>query len=206
MAQRLELDAVLSPLLQALIASSDGETGAAAMKLLAAQARFVQCQRRMQLPLTEMPGELLHGVLTCLHETLANHAAAEPTAAEAGVARLKASYDEAATRLGLIARQVGAMGSGALAALDLPHAGVAIFTSALAQAHGQAGTHMREFSVLCLQDGQSLRLALALRAAGVKRSVVEGNLLALHPDVPIAEAVFKVSGERAIALLNQGVA
>ena len=191
--QRLGLDPVLSPLLQALIASPDSDTAAVAMKLLAAQARFVQLQRRMQLPLAEIPGELLHGVLAKLGD-----------AAEAGAASVRAHYDEAATRQGLIARLVSAMGSGALAALALPHAGVAIFATALAQAHGQATPQLREFSVLCLQDGQAVRLALALRAAGVKRAGVEENLLALNPDGELPEAVFRVSAERAAALLNDG--
>ena len=50
------LDPVLSPLLQELIASSDPDTSAAAMTLLAAQARFGQTQRRGELPLGELPG------------------------------------------------------------------------------------------------------------------------------------------------------
>ena len=43
---RIALDPVLSPLLQALIASPDSATSSSAMTLLAAQARFVQAQRR----------------------------------------------------------------------------------------------------------------------------------------------------------------
>ena len=56
---RLAIDPVLSPLLQALIASSDETTAGLAMKFLAAQARFGQAQRRMRLAVTELPGDLL---------------------------------------------------------------------------------------------------------------------------------------------------
>jgi hypothetical protein len=75
-----------SPLLQALIASDDGETAALAMQVLAAQARFVQQQRRMQWPLGEWPAELLHGALSV------------DAAAPERIAALRADYDEGATR------------------------------------------------------------------------------------------------------------
>ena len=64
LARRLEersgIDPVLSPLLQALIASDDAATASSAMAMLAAQARFMQQQRRMELPLGELPPELFH--------------------------------------------------------------------------------------------------------------------------------------------------
>ncbi|MFN5779780.1 MAG: hypothetical protein ACK44O_09970, partial [Novosphingobium sp.] len=60
---RIALDPVLSPLLQALIASPDSTTAASAMALLAAQARYVQAQRRMQLPVGELPADLFHAIL-----------------------------------------------------------------------------------------------------------------------------------------------
>jgi hypothetical protein len=53
---------VLSPLLQALVASSDETTAALAMKFLAAQARFGQAQRRMRLALAAFFGVLIDAV------------------------------------------------------------------------------------------------------------------------------------------------
>ena len=191
--KHLGLDPVLSPLLQALIASPDGETAAQAMKLLAAQSRFVQTQHRMQLPLGELPGELLHGVLAAL----GNQGQADTRAA------IRTDYDESATRLGLIGHLVSRMGPGALAALALPHAGVAIFATALAQAHGGAEVGLREFSILCLQERQALRLALSLRATGVTSPCLAENLAALHPDCEVPEMVFRVSPQRAAELLNE---
>lgn len=49
--QRYNIDPVLSPLLQELIAAEDPAVATLAMTTLAAQSRFVQGQRRMELPL-----------------------------------------------------------------------------------------------------------------------------------------------------------
>ena len=53
--QRHAIDPVLSPLLQELIASEDTAIAGLAMSTLAAQSRFVQGQRRMELPIAELP-------------------------------------------------------------------------------------------------------------------------------------------------------
>jgi hypothetical protein len=181
---RLGLDPVLSPLLQALIASPDGAIGALAMQALAAQARFVRLQRQMRLPLGELPADLLDRVL----------ALAEADAA----ARIRAGYDEAAGRLSLLARLIHALGGGALAALTLDHAGLALFAGALAAASSQT----REATVLSLQQGQATRLALALRAAGLKFSEIEADLVALQPHGALPEGLADISADQAAALLR----
>ena len=56
--QRSGIDPVLSPLLQELAASADTDIAGGAMRALASQARFMQQQRRMSLPLGELPEEL----------------------------------------------------------------------------------------------------------------------------------------------------
>ena len=56
--QRSSVDPVLSPLLQELIASDKPNFAELAMATLAAQSRFTQSQRRMQLPLGELPSDL----------------------------------------------------------------------------------------------------------------------------------------------------
>src|SRR5690606_32690551 len=70
LAERLQtgsgIDAVLPPLLQDLAASGDEATSALAMAVLAAQARFLQHGRRMELPLRELPADLFHAVLVTL--------------------------------------------------------------------------------------------------------------------------------------------
>lgn len=195
---QLALDPVLPPLLQALIASPDPATGGLAMQFLAAQARFSQAQRRMRLPLHELPADLLHGSLLALRTVMSEdeHSAA----AAAGEAAIRAGYDEAHSRLGLIARLVSGMGSGAVAALAIGHAGAAIFLTALAIASGQE----RDLAALSTSDAQPVRLAFGLCAAGLKPSAVEEQLLAIHPDCPLPRGLDRIHAEDAAAFLSAG--
>ena len=196
---RLALDPVLSPLLQALIAASDAQVAATAMALLAAQARFAQAQRRMQLPLSELPGDLLYAALLGLR----GHAG--ETAPElAGEAErvIRSNYDENRSRLGLIARLVTGMGGGATAALSITHAGAGLFLSAMALASGQD----RDMAILATNAGQLARLALALRAAGLKSQDVAEQFEVLHPDVALPAGFDQLSSDQAAALLARSAA
>lgn len=189
LAERQRIDPVLSPLMQALVASSEAETSAQAMQALAAQARFAQSMRRMQLPLHELPAELLHGAV-----------------AQAGdgalAARLAQGYHEAGTRLGLIAALVSGMGAGAVAGLALEHAGIALFATTLAMCGAPHSGTDRDQALLAMQDGQQALLAVKLRAAGLKLAVVQTNLLVLHPLAPLPEGLSRLSVERAGELLG----
>jgi hypothetical protein len=195
---RLALDPVLSPLLQALIASTEGSVATNAMALLAAQARFAQAQRRMELPLAELPGDLLHAALLALRNQAGEEEAAQVHAAEAE-RRIRGRYDESRSRLGLIARIVTGMGGGAGVALSVTHGGVAIFISALALASRQD----RDMAVLATNEGQLARLGLALRASGLKPEMVEEQFVSLHPDVTLPEGFVQLGPDRAAALLAQ---
>lgn len=195
---RLALDPVLSPLLQALIASPEGATGATAMALLAAQARFVQNQRRMQLPLAELPADLLHSALQALRA----HAGAEEIHRVSAETAIRVQYDESRSRLGLIERLIAGMGGGASAALSITNAGAAMFLSALSLASGQS----RDTAVLSTNEGQLARLALALRASGLKSKAVEEQFLSLHPDVSLPEGFEMLGADRAAALLARSTA
>lgn len=182
--QRLGLDPVLSPLLQELIAAEDPAVAALAMSTLAAQSRFMQGQRRMELPLGELPAELLHALLARI-----DGAAAE---------RLSARYDEATSRLGLLARLFAAMRRGAVAALAVDHAGLALFASALAPATRSA----RGEAVLACHESQALRLGLLLRAAGLSLPAIERQLPLVSPAAgPLPVALDMITPERAAALL-----
>ena len=192
----LALDPVLSPLLQALIASSDQTTAALAMKFLAAQARFGQAQRRMRLPLAELPGDLLHGALVAMRGIAGVELEADARAAAAETA-IRADYGESRSRLGLISRLVTGMGAGAVAALSIHHAGVAIFLTALGIASGQD----RDLATLATSETQRTRLALALCAAGLKPAAIEEQLLALDPDAALPEGLSRLTPDRAAALL-----
>lgn len=193
---RLALDAVLPPLLQALIASSDAATATLAMQLLAAQARFGQSQRRMKLPLGELPGDLLHGALVAMRTLAGVEAEADRRAARAEAA-IRAACDDSRSRLGMIARVVAGMGGGAGAALSVSHAGVAIFLTALAVGAGQD----RDLAVLSTNESQLARLALALRASGLKPAVVAEQFVALHPDIELPAGFDRLGADHAAAIL-----
>jgi hypothetical protein len=98
----------------------------------------------------------------------------------------------------LIGRLVTGLGATATAALAVDHAGVAIFLSALALASGQD----RDLAVLSTNDRQLARLALSLRASGLKPKAVEEQFLYLHPEVALPEGFDQLRPDRAAALLH----
>ena len=196
MQARLALDPVLAPLLQALIASSEAAVASSSMALLASQARFATSQRRMQLPLNELPGDLFHAALLALRGHAGDDAASQAAALQAEHT-LRGRYDESRSRLGLISRIVMGMGGGATAALAITHAGVGIFLSALALASGQE----RDMAVLATNEGQMARLALALRAAGLKPQAIEEQFVSLHPEVALPAGFEQLGSDQAAALL-----
>lgn len=195
--QRAALDPVLSPLLQELIASEQPSVAELAMNTLAAQSRFIQSQRRMELPLAELPSELFVSVLEQLETS---RLAMDPPAVSRALAVLKRNYDEGAGRIGLLARLVSSMGGGAVAALRLEHAGLALFTSAIAALTRQS----RDLAVFACHEGQSARLALSLRASGLDAEAVEAQFLALGSGGALSGDIAAMAPDRAQALLSSG--
>ena len=194
--QRSGIDPVLSPLLQALIASDDPATASAAMTLLAAQARFMQQQRRMELPLAELPADQFHFVLTVWRAST-GVPVGEPSPADEAEQLLRASYDEGNSRIGLCNRLISSLGGGIPAALSVSHAGIALFLSGLATASRQE----RDLTIFATSESQLARLALALRAAGLKPREVEEQFLYLHPEVSLPEGFEFLRTDRAAGLL-----
>lgn len=185
--QRLSLDPVLSPLLQELIASDDRVVAELAMNTLSAQARFMQSQRRMELPLAELPADLLSTAIG-LADGLC-----QPDSAGA-LATMQGTYDEAATRLGLLERLVAAMRRAVVACLAFDRAGLALFASGIAAHTGAPRVQV----IIACNEQQTLRLALALRAAGLDMAGIErqlavigaapGPALAALGDLSVAQA------------------
>ena len=164
------------------------------MATLAAQVRFLQHARRMELPLGELPSELFDAAL----QTLRAHAGErERDAAGRALTRLRGDYDEGKSRLALIARLITGLGATAATALAVDHAGVALFLSALALGSGQD----RDLAVLSTNDRQLARLVLGLRAAGLKRQQAEAQFVFLHQDVSLPEGFDSLRASAAAALL-----
>lgn len=197
---RLGLPPALPPLLQSLLAADDPEVAATAMAFLAAQTRFYQNQRRMQLPLGELPGDVLHAVLLSLNQ-LHGTELDDPDHLAQAEGHIRHSYDEGRTRLGLVSRLVSAMRGGASLALSISHAGLAIFLSALAGAAGQE----RDAIIMAMSEAQVTRLALTLRAAGLKPVAVVEQLELLHPDATPHSLFADIGPEQAAALLMRSL-
>lgn len=188
------IDPVLSPLIQSLIASDDTATASTAMAALASQARFLQSQRRMELPVSELPADLFDQILQARSDETATETA---SLSQATIERLRGAYDESATRLALLSRLVAGMGAGARAALSIRHAGLGLFLSALSI----ASRYDRNLAVIASTDRQSARLALSLRAVGLKAQEIEEQFLHLHPEASLPANLDSLSADRASALL-----
>jgi hypothetical protein len=169
----LVVDPVLPPLLQHAASVPDLSASVPAMQLLASQARFCQAQRRMQLPLGELPGDLLHGALLAMRALAGSAADDQSTMADAAI---RARHDESQR---------------------LEDAGAAIFLTALALASGQD----RDLAVLSSDQSQFTRLGLSLRAAGLTGEAAAQQLLLLHPDLALPHELGELSCDSAAAIL-----
>jgi len=191
---RASMDPVLSPLLQELIASDTPTTAELAMNVLAAQSRFCQSQRRMELPIGELPPELFASVLAHLETSELGLDTAQVAGA---VSALRDSFDEGTARLGLLSRLALSLRGGAVAALDLSHAGFALFTSAIAALTDQD----RDLAIFACHERQALRLAISLRAAGAEVEAIESQLALLGGTSALPSGIAAMSADRAQDLL-----
>ncbi|MEP3420776.1 MAG: hypothetical protein ABJN35_03515 [Erythrobacter sp.] len=196
--QRSSVDPVLSPLLQELIASDQAAIAELAMTTLAAQSRFTQSQRRMELPIGELPADLFASTIKRFKKVVsAGVGVTEAARIAAAMKAQKSQYDEGAGRLGLLARLVSSMRGGAVAALDLDHAGLALFTTGIATLTRQP----RDLAVLACHERQAARLALSLRAAGMQAEAIERQFLLIEPSEMLPHGIGAMAPERAQELL-----
>lgn len=190
---RSNIDPVLSPLLQELAASTDTSTAATAIKALSAQARFVQQSRRMELPLSELPPDLLQAALGVLEKHLEDMKQAASSASE----QILKARSQSQSRVMLLEELVTGLGSKARRALAVDNGGVAIFVTALAMAAEQP----RDTAILSLGENQRTRLALALQAARVDRAAIEEQFQYFHPEGALPDGIETLSADRAAAML-----
>lgn len=191
---RAALDPALSPLIQEQIGAANPSVSTLAVNLMAAQARFCQQQRRMQLPLMELPGDVLNRAIRVM-QGVAREADADAVQAERIV---RTGLDEKRSRLALLRRSVAALGERAGVSLVLAHAGAALFVTALALGAGCS----REAAVFATAEGHETRLLLGLIACGLEESAIAAQFLAVHPGGTVPEGLGLVAPERAAALLS----
>ena len=195
--ERSAIDAVLTPMVQELL-SKDEETNpgqsAAAMHVLVAQARFMQAQRRMDVPLAELPGDLLHGVLL----RFSTHCGELGEVVEKTSAQLRVQYDEGNRRAAQITRLLMTQGSEPEAALVLDRAGVAIFATALAMASGQD----RDQAIVALAQSDPAHLTLMLRAAGVQEDALFKQITSVHQGASMSDNLAALSPDAAAKILD----
>lgn len=191
---RSGIDPVLSPLMQDLAASRDEDLATMAMRVVASQARFMQHQRRMELPLDELPASLHDAATRLLKATEGDW----PKETHDLCERLREQHGDGERRIGQINRLLRTLGEEAGPALSIEQSGLAIFATALSLASAQD----RDVVVLSLAENQRARLALSLRAAGLEKSAVEQQFLYLHPEVSPPSGFDAMPVDRALALLN----
>ena len=202
-AQRLErqaaLDPVLSPFIQNAIAVSEQTAASLAMRALAAQARFVQAQKRMELRPEELPGELLFDVVRGWQRWFEKN---DVAGFAAGQENLRRKYNEGQTRAVLLSRLIENDVEDTAHLLAIDHVGVALFVTGLAE-HGGLS---RELAAFTLTAGQAARLAIALRAAGLSAEAIERQCLRLHPDLlpPVIPDTLQPAAARAMLQQSSG--
>lgn len=187
------LDPVVSPLLQQLIAAGDEDQAASAMEVLAAQARFLQHQQRMELSPEDLPEKLFLNALLVMRAHAGSH---DPDAQEAERS-LRDARRSAPNRLTLIDGLLADASGTKAQTLSVSGAGVAIFLSALARASGQDRSKL----VLALFARDSIYPALAMRVAGLESGQIETQLAMLGVDRLTELDLAAISGERAADLL-----
>lgn len=190
LALRLEadraLDPVLSAVLRSLVAAGQPSTAPLAMAALAAQARFAQAQRRMQLPLRELPAELFHATLLAAREVLPENFADHEQ-------RLRSEFDEGVGRLALLARLAREVVASNAQVLAVDEAGAALWLSALAQQAGEG----RDRTCYAAADPQFGRLLLTLRAAGLAPGEAERQALLIEPNAALPRGLHDVGTREA---------
>lgn len=193
--QRNSVDPVLPSLLQSLIASKDEKTAQLAMAALAGQARFMQQQQRMELPLEELPGPVFDAAIKVWREFVGAEEADHAVKAEM---KLRSNFNEATARIGLLSRLIELLGKDRSKALSIGSAGISLFATALAAATGQS----RQVAMLATSEQQMGRLALSLRAAGLSTAQIEEVFLHLHPETTLPEGFDALRSDRAGQLLS----
>ncbi|MXO65986.1 hypothetical protein [Altericroceibacterium endophyticum] len=172
LAQRHDIDGVVVPLLENCAAAPDDELAGLAMTALAAQARFLQQQKRMELPLSELPGEMFHQAVLTLEEH------GDSASAARAASGLRDQFEEGETRFALLAKLVMSMQGAPSDWLSIEKSGLSLFVTLLAI----DGGYDRDDVLLACSETQTMRLQLMLRAADMHANDIAAQLRLIHGD------------------------
>ena len=186
----IALDPVLSPTLRERVGDPDQSKASAAMAVLSAQSRFTQSQRRMELALTELPAELFHLAIVLTREVAGEYGTEIARSREAS---LRSDYNEATGRLALQARLTSLLGQDSAALLDVRHAGVGLWLTALSLKTGET----REQIAFSTVEPLIGRLLLTLRAAGASPAEAEAQALIVQPDALLPRGLDEIGTREA---------
>ncbi|MFM2372657.1 MAG: hypothetical protein RIS85_2379 [Pseudomonadota bacterium] len=191
---RLGIDPVLTPLLQDFVASPDPDTAARGMNLLAAQARFGQAIRRMQMPLAELPDDLHELAIAVMLASVADDVVGTAAADEAALF-LRRTRTAHTARIDLLRDALDACTE-----IPLPDkAGVALFLTAMATRSAIA----RDMAIMATTESQMARLQLLLASAGLERDGIVAVFAAFHPEMVLPVDVETLDPSRAAAMLAE---
>ncbi|MEW9853984.1 hypothetical protein [Novosphingobium sp. M1R2S20] len=190
--QEFAIDPITPPLLQSLLTSQEVATRELAAKFLGSQARWCQAQRRMQLPLAELPQDVLDSALAASYAALPVDSRSFAPEHQAPVI-----YRREASRIELAGRLLTSISNPTIDPFDVGQGGVALFMTTLALASGQA----RDRLCLSAHESQMVRLALALRAAGLSGDEIERQLFILVPNSVLHHGFGKITSDQAASLL-----
>ena len=199
LAEAADLDPLLPTVLQDMIASTDEATSHLAAACLTAQTQHFRNMERMQLPLRQLPADLLHLALNSGRKRLKNSVVAE--AVEQAV---RATYDEGATRYSLFGRLITAPDYPGKRGWHLDKAGVPLFLTLLALRNGIDFAE----AVLLLSKGQMVRLALSLKSLGCPSKALHRNLFLLHDEdaLPVLASITSAAADDMLGTLDDGPA
>ncbi|MEP2233184.1 MAG: hypothetical protein ABJQ41_03935 [Marinomonas sp.] len=190
------IDPALPALLQELIESRDANISQLAMDLLASQTRFVEGQRRGgSAALFELPPEHFDAALSVFKSWILKRGL---SCSDKLDLEIRVQYNEGVTRLSMLTRLLIAVGASAEIVTEIETAGLALFISAISKSTGQP----RELIALSCQPQQSLRLAVAMKAAGRSSEAVIRQLMIAGADISLPAGFIDLEANEAFALLK----
>lgn len=175
--RQLAIDPTMPPLVERLIRSEDGGFKALALSWVQAQARWYSSLRQMQIAITELPAEIIYGIIADIQGCLFD-LTGDVDAGGVAATVVRRCCNEAASRISLTSRLITHFGAESHNAFMVSSAGVSVFFSWLAMFSGQH----RDDVAMRIGCGDAARLISVLMAAGLDAESATAHLMIFYPD------------------------